>query len=120
MSNGLEIKVSLDKKKGVCIVQPVGRIDETTNPQLSEVLYTCIDGGNTKFLIDFSELDFLASPGIGTLAGLYAELAEKAEDTGKIKFCNVSPTINHTFKSLGFDIFFEMYDSRETCLNSFN
>ena len=117
MKKDLNIKFFFDSRKGVCIVQLIGYIDESTNPRFSKLLFERIRAGNTKIIIDFSEVSFLLShSSIGTLMEVYGELDRRG---GLLKLCNVPDKLKQTMEMVGYNNFFEIYNSRVECLNSF-
>ena len=79
------------------IVKVVGRLDTTTAPELEASLKESFEGLE-KFVLDFSELDYLSSAGLRVL--LQAQKAMNKQ--GEMVVRNVNETISEIFEVTGF------------------
>jgi anti-sigma B factor antagonist len=54
-----------DKKEGeVIILEPVGRIDTNTSGEFEDKIVEVLDRGETRFVIDLKEIDYISSAGL--------------------------------------------------------
>ena len=115
MTDKLKIVTYTDTEKDILIVQVEGFIDEHTNEYFNVFLFELLDKTN-RFVLDFANVSYMNSSGLGTLMGVYANLIKKKEH---LKLFNVSKKIEDLFKLLGFHHFFKIFNSKEECLSSF-
>ncbi len=85
----------IKRKKGSEIIL-VGRLNAAHTAQLKEVL----DSFNEDCIVDFSELTYISSAGLGELIQTYSRL-EKSGNT--IKLANMNDHIREVFKYCGLD-----------------
>lgn len=85
----------IKRKKGSEIIL-VGRLNAAHTAQLKEVL----DSFNEDCIVDFSELTYISSAGLGELIQTYSRL-EKSGNT--IKLINMNDHIREVFKYCGLD-----------------
>jgi len=93
-----------------------GYLDSSTFPRLQEHLNGLIGQGHYHYLLDFSELDYISSAGLGVLIGMLREVREKG---GDLKIMHMSEKIQRIFNLLGFSKLLKVYPDEETALASF-
>ena len=82
------------KRGNIYILVPRGRLDAATSPQFQDKLFGLIDQGQTEFLIDCSQLEYVSSAGLR----VFFQAAYKMEDlAGKIVFCSLSSHVKKVF-----------------------
>lgn len=59
---------------GALVVQPRGPMDAASVPLMRPLLKAVVDDGKHPTILDFSEVDFLDSSGIGAIVYLYKRL----------------------------------------------
>jgi anti-sigma B factor antagonist len=57
-----------------------GEVDVYTAPRLRDCLYDLIGDGKTQLVIDFSDMDFIDSTGLGVLVGALKRLRQAGGD----------------------------------------
>lgn len=97
-------------------VRVEGYLDSSTFPRLQEHLNGLIGEGQYHYLLDFSELDYISSAGLGVLIGMLREVREKG---GDLKIMHMSEKIQRIFNLLGFSKLLKVYPDEETALASF-
>ena len=85
----------IKRKEGSAILL-VGRLNAAHTVQLKEVL----DSFNEDCIVDFSDLTYISSAGLGELIQTYSRL-EKSGNT--IKLINMNDHIREVFKYCGLD-----------------
>lgn len=82
-----------------------GDIDIYNIAQFKETM-TGLKGANVD--VDFAEVSFIDSTGIGTLV---STLSENAKSGNKVRFINLPPYIYRVFKLTNLDLFFELKEA---------
>ncbi|MGC8764746.1 MAG: STAS domain-containing protein [Brevinematia bacterium] len=75
--------------------------------EFKEILSSIIDEGKTEIIIDFSEMLFIGSNGIGKLLLAYKRLSEK---NGKIYLVGLNKDIKDLFITFRLNEFFQIAD----------
>ena len=81
----------------------VGRFDASQKEQAKQVF----DSLDASAVVDFSQLDYISSAGLGLLFGTQKRLVESG---GGLTLINLSPHIREIFQIAGFDNIFEIVD----------
>jgi anti-anti-sigma factor len=97
-------------------IQPIGRLDSFTSPQLEEMLYQQIHAGRFNFIVDLSQLEYLSSSGIRVFVNAQKICLKK---DGVICMVSTPDLIMTTFQLFGFDKIFQFYETLETAAASF-
>jgi anti-sigma B factor antagonist len=95
------------------VVEPHGEIDLATAPNLKAALDAATDASARYVLVDFKDVAFLDSTGIGVL--LSAERKLRARDGKLIVVCN-DPLIRRVFEIAGLTHVFNITPSRREAL----
>ncbi|MGI6456767.1 MAG: STAS domain-containing protein [bacterium] len=85
-----------------------GYLDSSTFQELQDHLQGLIDQGNVHLIIDFQELNYISSAGLGVLMGMLTEVRHKG---GDLKLVNMQSRIRTQFDMLGFSRMIQIYDS---------
>ena len=75
-------------------VQPIGRLDTETSPELERQLAVILAGPVTDIIFDLAELRFLSSAGLRVFAANRKTLTERG---GQASFINLQPQIELVF-----------------------
>lgn len=102
-------------KNGVLILKISGRLDAITTPSIEKKVFEHIHNGQTKLIIDFSELDYLSSAGMRMLLSM----TKKLKNVGKLVLCSVNDNVLDVLKMSGFDRVLEMETNEESALRKF-
>lgn len=81
------------------VIQVSGEIDAKTAPELKVKLELSIENGATKIILDFSELTYISSAGIGVLNSIQKYLKEKS---GEIVLTSLSKEVKDTMDLMYF------------------
>ncbi len=95
-----------------------GYLDAHTATSLEQFIGTEIGKGNYKFIIDFAELEYISSAGLGVFM---SHIEEVRENGGDIKMCNMQKKVYSVFDLLGFHVLYdickEMSEAKEKFSN---
>ena len=95
------------------VVSAVGEIDASTAHLVADAVTQALGAGRSKVLLDFGQVDFIDSTGLGVLVKSH----RAAEASGAV-FAVVHPTkqTRRLIRVLGLDQLILVYDSREQAL----
>ncbi len=93
-----------------------GYLDSSTFPKLQDHLSKEIEAKKYNYLLDFQDLDYISSAGLGVLMGM---LRQVRENNGDIKIINMSEKIQRVFNLLGFSRLMQIYKSEQEALDTF-
>jgi anti-sigma B factor antagonist len=99
-----------------------GRLDAATAPTLKQQIDALFDQGRYRIVLDLSDLDYIASPGLRVLI----EARKRARDRkisdlegGDIRIANLPPRVKEVFDLTGFTTLFEIYPDVVEAVGSF-
>lgn len=94
----------------------IGFLDAHTAPTLEEAIQKLIDEELVNILVDFRELSYISSAGLGVFMGFIEEIRSRQ---GDIKMCSMSPKIYRVFDLLGFPTIYQIFEKQEEALATF-
>ena len=101
----------------VTILELGGQLDAHTAPEFERFLEERVrNEKKSKLILDFSNLEYISSAGLGVLMGLIEEVRSQS---GDMKLIKVPEKIYHVLDLLGFPIVFEVLPQLEDALSSF-
>lgn len=92
-----------------------GRLDAVTAPEYEKSIRTLIESGNSHFVVDFDQLDYISSAGLRALLLMGKLLKEK---DGQVCFANVKGNVRSVFDMSGFTALFKMENSVTEALSA--
>jgi len=98
------------------IISLKGTFDAVTSMQVDKKILPVIEQEKSNIILDLSKLDYLSSVGIMCLAQYMVFLNEKKR---LLKFVKPPQHVFDTLRIIGFATKFEMYDSLEAAISSF-
>jgi len=93
-----------------------GFLDAHTAPKLEEAIQALMDEGRFHIIVNFSDLTYISSAGLGVFMGFIEEIRNKS---GDIKMCQMSPKIYRVFDLLGFPTIYQIFDREEEAMAHF-
>lgn len=116
MSAKNKFNVSHNEIDGINILGLSGFLDAHTAPILEEKISNIIKDGKNKILINFSDLDYISSAGLGVFMAFIEELRQSG---GDIKMAAMKPKVFTIFDLLGFPLLFDIEKSEQEALSKF-
>ncbi|MGR9071545.1 MAG: STAS domain-containing protein [Gammaproteobacteria bacterium] len=95
------------------VVTISGRLDAVTAPEYEKRIREMIESGNSFYVVDFDQLDYISSAGLRALL-LMAKLLK--EINGKVCLANVKGNVLSVFEMSGFTSIFKIKDSTASAL----
>ena len=94
-----------------------GYLDAHTASELESMLQKLVDEGKYNILVNFKELYYISSAGLGVFMGFIEDVREHK---GDIKLSNMSPKIYRVFDLLGFPSLYDIFNDESEALAKFN
>ncbi|MCD4818482.1 MAG: STAS domain-containing protein [Candidatus Cloacimonetes bacterium] len=110
------MKIKNEIRQGINIISLNGRLDSFSSQEIGEKFDSFINSGSYKFIIDFSDLNYLSSAGIRILLQLKKSCTKL---NGDVKLTNVSPYVLNVLKISGFLNIFSVYENVDIALKSY-
>jgi len=110
------MQLDLREKRGVSILVLSGRLAAGEEEQLREAVDTLLAPGRTKILVDFSDVTFMDSAGIGELVASYRTVKRFG---GELKILNPRKRIQDSLDLMQLLPIFEIFEDEETAVASY-
>jgi anti-sigma B factor antagonist len=93
-----------------------GYLDAHTAPELESEIGNLLKAGNNKILVNFRDLDYISSAGLGVFMAFIEEIRDNG---GDIKLADMKPKVFSVFDLLGFPILFDIDDNEQLSFEKF-
>ena len=93
-----------------------GFLDAHTAPELETALSNIINEQHYRIIVNFQELDYISSAGLGVFM---AFIEEVRENEGDIKLCSMKTRVFSVFDLLGFPLLFDIVEDEDKAINRF-
>lgn len=87
-----------------------GFLDAHTAPELEKHLDQLMQEGRCKIIVNFENLNYISSAGLGVFMGKIESIREQQ---GDIKMCRMTPKIFRVFDLLGFPTLYDIVDEED-------
>jgi len=102
--------------KGVIVIGVDGQLIVGNRHELKQRLTEALEGGERKFLIDFSNTGYIDSSGLGVLVSLSRKIREA---DGELRLAGLNEDLRTLFELTKLDTLFNIADSAAAALASF-
>jgi anti-anti-sigma factor len=105
-------------EKDIAVVRPEGKImggDETST--LCDTLRQLMNEGIMKIVMDFSEVTWINSAGIGVIMGCFTTLRRMG---GNMKFASPSDKVKYYLQITKLNTVFEIFDTSDKAVETFH
>lgn len=93
-----------------------GRVDSAGAGQMDEALQRAVAEGHVRIVLDMAGVSYINSAGLRTLADI---LTQCRANKGDLYLVALSTKVDRVFKIIGFDKFFETFDTVQAAAASF-
>ena len=104
-----------ERKDGFLVLCLEGRLDAISSKMFEEKVLAVIDGGEARFVIDLSRLDYVNSAGLRVFLAASKRLTPSG---GKVALCSLQEPVKQVFDIVGFYQVFSILGSKDEALNS--
>lgn len=107
----------LKEQGDISVIKLNGYLDAHTAPVLENKFDELIRNSKYKIVVDFGELAYISSAGLGVFM---AYIEKVRENQGDIKLASMSDKVYNIFDLLGFPLLYEIYKSEEEAIKNFS
>lgn len=111
-----KVEITQREEKGIITFFLNGRADGAGTVVLEGALQKAIAQGNYKIVLDMSNVPYINSAAMRTLAEI---LSQSREHNGDLRLVGLNPKVARVFSIIGFDRFFTTYDTIEAATTNF-
>lgn len=104
------------EQNGVTIYSIEGRVDSEGAVDLDMALQAATASGKYKMVLEMAEVRYINSAGLRTLADI---LTQDQKAGGDLKLVNLHPKVQRVFQIIGFERFFNIYESVDEAVAAF-
>ena len=108
----MEIKEA-GKEKNMKIISLEGKMDAISAPEFEEQMGEWLEQGETSFIINLGEVNYMSSAGLRSILIVAKKLKEQ---DGKLIFVNLREEVQKIFRISGFSSMIPTYESLEAAL----
>ncbi len=94
------MEISQENTDGIQIFSVKGSLDSNTSPELETQIYTALEGGQRKLILNLENLDYISSAGIRVMLKTTKDLKRME---GKVVLCALQDYVREVFDIAGFD-----------------
>ena len=107
----------------VTVLRVEGDIDAATHTILQEKALELIDAGSTNILLDLGGVAYMGSAGFRALHAITNKLSDDdasgLSKSAHLKLLNPTDAVARVIKTLGFDVYLDIYQDKNEAINSF-
>jgi anti-sigma B factor antagonist len=107
------MNITEKEQGGVAIFVLEGRVDSEGAVDLDLALQTAVTEDKYKIVLDMSQVRYINSAGLRTLADI---LTQAKENNGFLRLVDLNPKVARVFQIIGFDKFFDIFPTVEEAL----
>jgi anti-sigma B factor antagonist len=101
----------------VAILYLKGFLDAHTAPDLEKAIRDLVDENLFNILVNFTDLDYISSAGLGVFMGFIEDIREQQ---GDIRMSNMTPKVYKIFDLLGFPKLYKIFPEENEALESYS
>ena len=116
MTKDIKFKVETKNFENIDCFYLHGYLDAHTAPSLEKAFEEAITNGSKNILVNFKELNYISSAGLGVFMAYIEDIRDKG---GDIKMTSMSPKVFNVFDLLGFPLLFDIVPDEKIALNKF-
>ena len=104
------------EQDGITIFVMEGRVDSEGAVDMDLALQTAASEDRCKMVLDLSQVRYINSAGLRTLADI---LTQNKRSGGDLKLVDLSPKVQRVMQIIGFDKFFSIYPTVDAAVAAF-
>lgn len=110
------MQTEIQQEANGTVVKVTGSVDALTATELSRVLSSQIQQGNTRLIVDLIQVEFMSSAGLRTLLGAVKEARSSG---GDLMIASSNPGVDKVLKMSGFHNIARVFASQAEAISSF-
>jgi anti-sigma B factor antagonist len=116
MSNQNKFHIEHKQISGINCLYLTGYLDAHTAPDLETSIDSIMKNGGNKILVNFRELDYISSAGLGVFMAFVEDIRTSG---GDIKLSDMKPKVFSVFDLLGFPMLFDIESEENAAIEKF-
>lgn len=104
------MEISATEKDGITIAVLDGKLDTASAAGAEERLMDLLGAGANRLVLDFGQVDYIASSGLRSLLKLAQRMKQ---EEGLLHLCSLNDMVSEVFQISGFDRILTVYDTEE-------
>jgi anti-sigma B factor antagonist len=100
----------------VTLIEVEGQLIVGNRQELKQQVLEQLEGGDTKFVIDFAKTGYIDSSGLGVLVSLSKKIREQG---GELRLSSLSEDLRTLFELTKLDTLFRIADDKDQALDGF-
>jgi len=109
--------IEIREDRSIKVLDLAGYLDAHNSNELEEKLSELIHSGHLKIVVNFKNLNYIASAGLGVFMAYIEDVREKE---GDIKLCEMSDKVYTVFDLLGFPVLYDITRTEPEAFEKFN
>ena len=106
----------VSKNDDVTLIEVEGQLIVGNRQELKQKVLEHLEGGDRKFVIDFSNTGYIDSSGLGVLVSLSKKIREQG---GELRLSSLNEDLRTLFELTKLDTLFRIANTREEALEGF-
>ena len=111
-----DITMKIDENEGIATLHVGGYLDAHTASKFESKIQELIQSGNYNIILNFAELEYISSAGLGVIMG---NIEDIRNHDGDIKLTEMSDKIYRVFDLVGFPSLYDIFKTQEETESSF-
>jgi len=95
------------------ILKVSGRMDASCAPSFEKACQDCVDSGSVQIVLDFGELAYISSLGLGSLVKIAKQVKNKG---GSLCVCSMTGLVKQVVEMTRLNLVFPVYPSLDSAL----
>ena len=108
------MKVTVDRRDGIAVIYTDGYINTQGGEEIAKLAYELIEEGYGSLLVNLEKTELVTSIGLSIL---FEIIARMSEIEGTLAFCNLTPTIDKTFRIMDVPKYTSIYPDEASALD---
>ena len=104
------MEINVSEEKGMQVLSLAGNFDTASAAEKEPEFMDLVGDGNGKFLVDFSEVSFIASSGLRILLKIAQAIKKEG---GDLYLCSLNSTVQEVFEISGFVKILNVSENKE-------
>jgi anti-anti-sigma factor len=113
----MKMDIRAERQDQVSVISITGSVDAMTAGELSAFLTGQLRDGQTRIVIDLTQVDFLSSAG---LRAILAALKESRQEGGDLRLAAAQPGVDRVLHLSGFTTILKAYPTVDEAARSFS
>ena len=110
------MEINIKQVDGVEVLEFSGNLDTNTAPDAEKTINDLLDGGVSRLLVNFQDLNYISSAGLRVLLATAKKLMASS---GALKICSLNSTVQEVFDISGFSTILSVATDEAAALAAF-